>query len=94
MDDMDKKALAIVRWWIGKNSESGLLDYKEFVVWKAKVLQNWKYMISTDMTDGLYYELTYNGLYKEWYLDIYRKEKNRKFMDITVSTEIMRKVEI
>lgn len=93
MDEMDKKAVAIVRYWIGKNLGPGLPDYKEFIVWKAKILQNWKYLISTDIPDGRYYELTYNGLYHEWYLDVYRKEKNQKFMDDTVRAEIVRKVE-
>lgn len=33
--------------------------------------------MSTDLHDGMYYELTYNGDKKEWYLDAYKKLKNR-----------------
>ena len=91
MDEMDKKALAVVRWWIGKNLGPGLPDYKEFITWKAKILQNWKYMISTTIP-GYYFEATYNGDYREWYLDVYQKAKNQKFMDVTVDAEIVRKV--
>ncbi len=91
MDEMDKKALAVVRWWIGKNLGPGLPDYEEHCTWKAKVLHHWKWMISTTLDDH-YFEVTYNGLYREWYLDIYKKAKNQKFMDDTVSAEIVRKV--
>ena len=51
--------------------------YKVFIVWKTKVLQNWKYLISSTLNDGMYYELTYNGDKKEWYLDAYKKFENR-----------------
>ena len=91
MDEMDRKALAVVRWWIGKNLGPELPDYKEFITWKAKILKNWKYMIGTTI-DDYYFEVTYNGLYREWYLDAYKKAKNQKFMDETVNAEIVRKV--
>ena len=91
MDEMDKMALAVVRWWIGKNLGPGLPDYQEFITWKAKILQNWKYMVGTSL-DGYYFEVTYNGLYHEWYLDAYTKVKNQKFLDDTVNAEIIRKV--
>lgn len=51
--------------------------YNVFIVWKAKVLQNWKYLISSTLNDGMYYELTYNGDKEEWYLDAYKKFENR-----------------
>ena len=31
--------------------------------------------------DGMYYELTYNGDKKEWYLDAYKKFENKKISD-------------
>lgn len=52
--------------------------FKVFTVWKAKVLQNWKYLLSSTLFDGMYYELTYNGDKKEWYLDAYKKFENRR----------------
>lgn len=33
--------------------------------------------MSTDLHDGMYYELTYNGDKDEWYLDAYKKQENR-----------------
>ena len=48
-----------------------------YVVWQCKVLQNWKFLISTDIPDGMYYEVTFNGNKNEWYLDAYKKFENR-----------------
>lgn len=48
-----------------------------YTVWKAKVLQNWKYLLSSNLYDGMYYDLTYNGDRNEWYLDAYKKFENR-----------------
>ena len=50
--------------------------FNVFIVWKCKVLQNWKYLLSSTLPDGMYYELTYNGDKKEWYLDAYKKFDN------------------
>ena len=47
-----------------------------FVVWFCKTLQNWKAMVSTTVSDGMYYEVTYNGDNKETYLDAYKKWEN------------------
>lgn len=50
--------------------------FNVFVVWQCKTLQNWKFLISTDLKDNMYYEVTYNGDKKEWYLDAYQKVEN------------------
>lgn len=52
-------------------------EFQVFIVWKCKVLQNWKYLISSTLPDGMYYEMTYNGDKDEWYLDAYKKFENR-----------------
>ena len=48
-----------------------------FIVWFCKTLQNWKALVSTDLPDGMYYEVTYNGDKKEVYIDAYKKFENR-----------------
>ncbi len=75
---MDEKALKIVEEYIVEHFyKSDILpNFKIYTVWKCKVLQNWKYLISTTIYDGMYYELTYNGDKKEWYLDAYKKFEN------------------
>lgn len=47
-----------------------------FIVWSVKVLQNNKALVSTTVSDGMYYEITYNGNKKEIYVDAYKKWKN------------------
>jgi hypothetical protein len=47
-----------------------------FVVWFTKTLKNWKAMVSTTLSDGIYYEVTYNGEKQETYIDVYKKTNN------------------
>lgn len=77
---MDNLALNLVRDYIKEHLDPSDLDIKEFevyTVWKCKTLQNWKYMISSTLPDGMYYEVTYNGDKDEMYLDAYKKFENR-----------------
>lgn len=75
---MDSKVLEIVRDYIlnhlDKSDETP--QFEVYTVWKAKVLQNWKYLLSSTLPDGMYYEATYNGDKQEWYLDAYKKFEN------------------
>lgn len=47
-----------------------------YVVWMCKTLKNSKALLSTNIPDGLYYELTYNGEKDEIYVDVYKKWSN------------------
>ena len=47
-----------------------------FIVWFCKPLQNWKALVSTTVSDGMYYEVTHNGDKGETYLDAYKKWEN------------------
>ena len=47
-----------------------------YVVWFCKTLQNWKAMVSTNVSDGMYYEVTHNGDKGETYVDVYKKWDN------------------
>lgn len=50
-------------------------DDDVFVVWFAKVLQNWKALVGSTIA-GYYFELTYNGDKHVLYIDSYRKVDN------------------
>ena len=52
-----------------------------FVVWFCKTLQNWKALVSTTVSDGMYYEVTHNGDKNETYLDAYKKWQNVRYPD-------------
>lgn len=47
-----------------------------YVVWFCKTLQNWKALLSTNVRDGMYYEITHNGDKNETYVDVYKKWEN------------------
>lgn len=51
-------------------------SFETYIVWECKILQNNKAMVSTTLPDGMYYEVTYNGDKKEFYLDAYKKIEN------------------
>lgn len=44
-----------------------------FVIRFSKTLQNWKALVSTTVSDVMYYEITHNGDKKETYLAVYKK---------------------
>lgn len=47
-----------------------------FVVWFCKTLHHAKVLVSTTLPDGMYYEVTFNGVKGEIYLDAYKKFEN------------------
>ena len=78
-NNKDQIAINLVRAYVldhlDKSDETP--DFDVYTVWKSKVLQNWKFLISTTLFDGMYYELTFNGDKNEWYLDAYKKFENK-----------------
>ncbi len=52
-------------------------EFEVYTVWKCKALQNWKFLISSSLLDLRYYEITYDGDKKRWYLDVYTKIENK-----------------
>ena len=48
-----------------------------FIVWSCKTLQNNKALLSTTISDGMYYEITFNGDKNELYFDAYKKWENK-----------------
>lgn len=48
-----------------------------YVVWSVKVLQNSKALLSTPVSNGMYYESTLNGDKNEIYFDAYKKQENK-----------------
>ena len=58
---------------LDKSDNVQIAEENVFVVWSCKTLQNNKALLSTTLSDGMYYELTYNGDKRELYLDAYKK---------------------
>ena len=84
-EDMLKKAKKIVVNYFNEHSERTdnfkLTEDQVYIVWFSKTLQNWKALVSTTISDGMYYEVTYNGDKKETYLDAYKKWQNVRYPD-------------
>lgn len=59
-----------------KTEQKALTEDDVFVVWMCKTLQNNKALVSTTVSDGMYYEVTHNGDKNETYLDVYKKWEN------------------
>lgn len=76
---MDNKAIRLVRDYALNHLDvtDEIPQYEVFIVWKCKILQNWKYLISTTLPNGMYYELTFDGDKNRWYLDAYKKFENQ-----------------
>lgn len=89
-DAMQKKALRLVQDDFNakflddpiKNPQALMAQAQDFyIVWFAKVLGNWKALVSTDLMRGQYWEVTHNGNKDETYVDHYNKVSNRAFSD-------------
>lgn len=74
---MDKKFNEEARKIISKHL--GCSAEQVYCVWSCKTLYHIKGLFSSDVANakGLYWEITYNGIKKELYVDRYRKEENK-----------------
>jgi hypothetical protein len=75
------KAKNLVRDEVARENPKSFETVEIYVVWFSKTLQNWKACLSTDIEDGLYYEVTYNGDKQRAYVDVYKKISNREVPD-------------
>lgn len=83
MDEREFRARAInaIVYYFNTNVEKTDKDAKittddVYIVWQCRTLQNNKTMLSTTVSDGMYYEFTWNGDKNEGYLDAYKHWKN------------------
>ncbi|MBE5757587.1 MAG: hypothetical protein IKB70_10050 [Bacilli bacterium] len=79
--EFEAKCIEIVKNYA--NEHLDISDNKQiteedvYIVWQCKTLQNNKALVSTNLHDGMYYEITLNGDKQEIYLDAYKKFENR-----------------
>ena len=72
---MNKKVIEIVRKYVEEHLDKSdpKQEYDVYIV----ILGNAKWLLSTTLPDGMYYEVTYNKIKDEFYLDAYKKFENR-----------------
>lgn len=81
---MEKAKRIVVEYYnaiVEKTDNVQLTEEEVYIVWFSKTLQNWKALVSTTVSDGMYYEVSYNGDKKETYLDAYKKWENKCIPD-------------
>lgn len=59
-----------------KTDKADITPDDVYIVWYCKTLQNHKALVSTNVSDGMYYEITHNGDKNETYFDAYKKWQN------------------
>ena len=67
----------LVEWYKKHREEKPIEVGDVFTVWSCKTLQNYKCLVSTNISgDGIYAEYTFNGDKQELYEDVYGKITN------------------
>lgn len=79
--EFEKLCLDIVRDYTNEHFDKSdnnpeITEDDVFIVWICKTLQNIKALVSTTVSDGMYYEITHNGDKNETYVDAYKKREN------------------
>lgn len=77
---MEASAKTIVERFINATLDKGQypsgITFGLHTVWKCYILGNMKFLITSDLPDGKYYEVTYNMENQEYYLDAYVRIHN------------------
>lgn len=68
---MLEKSKEIVKEYILQHS--GKTKFNVNIICQYSALQSQKFLISTSLDDGVYYEVTYNYAVKEFYIDAYKR---------------------
>ena len=76
MEEQKFRELAIEQVKKYCQNVTGITVFETYVVWIVKDLQNNKALLSTNIPDGRYYEVTHAGDKHELYVDAYATEKN------------------
>lgn len=78
-NNMNKKVSEFVHKYVEEHLDKSdsKQEFEVYVVWQCYILGNAKWLLSTTLPDGMYYEVTYNKAKDEFYLDAYKKFENR-----------------
>ena len=69
---------------VDKTENKQITENDVYIVWMCKALQNNKALVSTNVSDGQYYEITHNGDKGETYVDVYKKWENFVVVEVAV----------
>ena len=74
---ISKSKEIVTKYVLNMNRGKGIHIFCVMVVWKGYILENQKALITTDLRDGMYYEVTYNAQKNEIDLNAYKKLENK-----------------
>lgn len=76
---MNEEVREIVRNYVIEHLDKSdeMPSFDTYIVWQCYILGNAKWLISTTIPDGMYYEVTYDKSKDAFYLDAYKKFENR-----------------
>lgn len=76
--DINEQARSIVLGYVLEHLDKSdsTPSFETYIVWQCCILGNRKWLISTTLPDGMYYEVTFNNAKNEFYLDAYKKFEN------------------
>ena len=80
---------AVAAWYNMHNGPRKIKPEDVYVVWFCKTLQNWKALCSTDIPDGMYYEVTYDGDKDVAYVDAYKKWDNESILGENLRHDVL-----
>lgn len=80
---------AVAAWYNMHNGPRKIKPEDVYVVWFCKTLQNWKALCSTDIPDGMYYEVTYDGDKDVAYVDAYKKWDNQETLGENLRRDVL-----
>ena len=85
-NEMELLARAKVREFarntLNKGQYPSTTEFDVVTVWKCYILGNMKFLITTSLPDGKYYEVTYDFGKDSMYLDVYVRVHNEEICDI------------
>lgn len=59
------------------DKSDGEIEFDVYVVWQCCILGNYKWLLSTTLADGMYYEVTWDTDRQCYYFDAYKKWENK-----------------
>lgn len=78
-DFIEHSKLLVAQYFARRVEKTDSFDANDllvYVVWSCHILGNKKALLSTNVSDGMYYEVTYDASSGSFYFDAYKKWEN------------------
>lgn len=79
---MEKAKDMVIEYYNNQVEITDNFNLKEsdvYIVWMCSILGNNKALLSTTVSDGMYYEITYDNNHNKFYFDAYKKWDHKEY---------------